>query len=97
MNISNPGFGYNPGDEIVISPSNGAKLSPEFDELGSLTKVNLLSPGQGFTEFPDIYIESDTGYNAKITPVFKVRRVDEEQIQVPQSQIISVVDCVGKF
>ena len=97
VNISNPGFGYNPGDEIVINPSNGAKLSPEFDELGSLTKVNLLSPGQGFTEFPEIYIESDMGYNAKITPVFKVRRVDEEQIQVPQSQIISVVDCVGKF
>jgi archaellum component FlaC len=95
--ISDRGLGYNPGDEIVINPSNGAVLSPEFDGLGSLTKVNVVKPGQGFTEFPEIYIESDTGYNAKITPVFNVRRVDEEQIQVPQDQIISVVDCVGKF
>ena len=95
--ISNPGFSYNPNDRIVISPDNGAVMKPEFDSLGSLTKVNLISSGEGFTEFPDIYIESDTGYNAKITPIFDVRRVDEEQIQVPESQIINVIDCVGKF
>ena len=95
--ISNPGFSYNPNDRIVILPDNGAVMKPEFDSLGSLTKVNLISSGEGFTEFPDIYIESDTGYNAKITPIFDVRRVDEEQIQVPESQIINVIDCVGKF
>ena len=95
--ISNPGFSYNPNDQIIISPDNGAVMEPEFDSLGSLTKVNLISPGQGFKEFPDIYIQSDTGYNAKIIPVFNARRVDEEQIQVPESQIINVIDCVGKF
>lgn len=95
--ISDPGFSYNDTDEIIISPNNGAIMKPEFDSLGSLTKVNLISSGQGFTEFPNIYIQSDTGYNAKITPVFNIRRVDDEQIQVPESQIISVVDCVGKF
>ena len=95
--ISNPGFSYNPNDQIIISPDNGAVMKPEFDSLGSLTKVNLISPGQGFKEFPDIYIQSDTGYNAKIIPVFNARRVDEEQIQVPESQIINVIDCVGKF
>ena len=95
--ISNPGFSYNPNDQIIISPDNGATMKPEFDSLGSLTKVNLISSGQGFKEFPDIYIQSDTGYNAKIIPVFNVRRVDEEQIQVPESQVINVIDCVGKF
>ena len=95
--ISNPGFSYNPNDQIIISPDNGAIMKPEFDSLGSLTKVNLISSGQGFKEFPEIYIESDVGYNAKIIPVFNVRRVDEEQIQVPESQIINVIDCVGKF
>lgn len=95
--ISNPGFSYNPNDQIIISPDNGAIMKPEFDSLGSLTKVNLISSGQGFKEFPDIYIQSDTGYNAKIIPVFNVRRVDEEQIRVPESQVINVIDCVGKF
>lgn len=95
--ISNPGFSYNPNDQIIISPDNGAIMKPEFDSLGSLTKVNLISSGQGFKEFPEIYIESDVGYNAKIIPVFNVRRVDEEQMQVPESQVINVIDCVGKF
>ena len=95
--ISNPGFGYNEGDEIIILPDNGTVMKPEYDSLGSLTKVNLISSGQGFKEFPEIYIQSDTGYNAKIIPIFNVRRVVDEQIQVPESQIINVVDCVGKF
>lgn len=95
--ISNPGFSYNPNDKIIISPDNGAIMKPEFDSLGSLTKVNLISSGQGFKEFPDIYIESDTGYNAKIIPIFNSRRVDEEQIQILESQVINVIDCVGKF
>lgn len=95
--IADGGFGYNPNDQIIISPNNGANMKPEFDSLGTLTKVNLISSGQGFTQFPEIYIESDTGFNAKIIPIFKVRKIDTEQIDVPQNQIISVVDCVGKF
>lgn len=92
--ISDPGFGYNQNDKIIISPNNGAEMRPEYDSLGSLKKVELISLGQGFTEFPDVYIESNTGYNAKITPIFNVRRVDGEE--VPVSQIINVIDCVGK-
>lgn len=95
--ISDPGFSYEIGDSIVISPSNGASLTPVFDELGSLTKVNIVNSGQGFKEFPEIYIDSETGYNAKITPIFNVRRVTDEETQVPVTGIISVVDCVGKF
>jgi len=56
------------------------------------------TPGQGFTGFPDIYIDSDTGYNAKITPVFNVKRVgDAPEVDIPVRQVIKVVDCVGKF
>jgi len=95
--ISDPGLSYENGDRIVVSPSNGLVLEPKFDSLGSLTKVNIINPGQGFKEFPEIYIESDTGYNAKIIPIFNVRRVVDEEIQVPVTGIINVVDCVGKF
>ena len=98
VNISDPGFGYSPGDRIIISPNNGAELTPEFDELGSLTKVNVRFHGQGFSEFPDIYIESDTGYNAKITPIFNVRRIgDAPEVDIPAKLVVKIVDCVGKF
>ncbi len=98
VTISDPGYAYNQGDTIVISPDNGAILTPEFDELGSLTKVNIIKPGQGFNDFPDIYIESDTGYNAKIIPIFNViRSGDDKEVQVSETEVVSVVDCVGKF
>ena len=97
-NISNPGFVYTTGDRIVISPDNGAVMTPEFDDLGSLIKVNIASPGQGFTDFPDIYIDSDSGYNAKITPIFNVKRIGNvAEVDIPVRRVINVVDCVGKF
>jgi len=97
INISDPGFGYNPDDKIVIVPDNGAVMNPEYDSLGSLTKVNIISPGQGFAEIPEIYIESDTGYNAKIVPIFNVKRVADEEVTIVTGTVVNVVDCVGKF
>ena len=53
----------------------------------------------GFTEDPEIYIESDSGYNGKLMPVFKVNRVGEDVApeEISTGAIIKVVDCVGKF
>ena len=95
--ISDPGLSYSPNDRIVISPSNGAIMTPEFDNFGSLAKVNIINSGQGFTEFPNIYIESDTGYNAKIIPIFAIKRVGDKKIIITPEQVVNVVDCVGKF
>ena len=78
---------------------NGAELKIEVDSLGSVTKVDVINGGIGFTEDPNIYIESDTGYNAKLMPVFKVNRVGEEIApeEVSAGAVLSVIDCVGKF
>ena len=42
-------------------------------------------------------IQSDSGYNAKLVPTFKVIRVDEDERVVSPADIIQVIDCVGKF
>ena len=78
---------------------NGAELKIEVDSLGSVTKVDVINGGIGFTEDPNIYIESDTGYNAKLMPVFKVNRVGEDidPQAVAPTGVIKVIDCVGKF
>ena len=67
--------------------------------MGSIIGVDVINGGIGFTEDPDIYIESDTGYNAKLMPVFKVNRVGEEIApeEVSAGAVLSVIDCVGKF
>ena len=52
-----------------------AELKIKTDPLGSVTGVDVVNGGIGFNEDPKIYIQSDSGYNAKMIPVFKVNRV----------------------
>jgi hypothetical protein len=98
IDIDNPGFGYQPGDKIIVTPNRGAVLEPVIDK-GRIIKINVIQPGIGFDDFPIITTNSPTGYNLSARPIFKVRRLDEEESFVPPqgASIISVVDCVGKI
>ena len=82
---------------MVIEPDNGAEIIPTFDSNGSLIDLKIIDGGEGFTEFPVIYIESETGFNAKIRPRLCIDRVTDE-LNLPdiQDKVVSVVDCVGK-
>ena len=106
INITNPGFGYNPDkDKIIIETSDGtskgAELKIKTDPLGSITGVDVVKGGIGFNEDPKIYIQSDSGYNAKMIPVFKVNRIGEDAspevvAAAGTPGVIQVIDCVGK-
>ena len=102
INITNPGFGYDCSkDKVIIEPSNGAELSLRCDPLGSITGVDVINGGVGFNEDPKIYIQSDSGYNAKMIPVFKVNRVGEDVspevvAAAGTPGVVQVIDCVGK-
>ena len=104
VNVIDMGINYDCSkDTVVVEPSNGAKLSiGKCDSLGSILKIDVLDGGMGFKEEPNIYIQSDSGYNVKLVPTFKVNRldVDEDQVDgvtIPSTDIIQVIDCVGKF
>ena len=100
IHIADGGYGYDPSqDKVVIEPANGAQASFKCDPLGAVIGVDIIDGGMGFNEEPLLYIESDTGYNARIMPVFKVNRVgvDIDPETVTPTAFIQVVDCVGKF
>ena len=98
MEIENAGFNYSKNDRIIIEPSNGASAVPTFGAFGTLEKVVITESGEGFKETPNIYIESETGFNAKLIPRFCIDRVSADQVKEPGiiTKVISVVDCVGK-
>jgi hypothetical protein len=100
INILDGGFGYDSSvDKVVMEPSNGAELKIKCDPLGSIIGVDVIKGGIGFTKDPDLYIQSDKGYNARLMPVFKVNRVGEDVTieSIAPSQIVQVIDCVGKI
>ena len=83
---------------MVVDPDNGAELSIcGCDSLGTINKICVNKPGSGFTDDPKIYIQSDSGYNVKLVPTFKVSRVDTDNVVSPSTDVIQVIDCVGKF
>lgn len=101
VEVVRSGINYSPTDRIIIEPNiTGTILEPVWGPFGVLEKVNILSPGIGFTERPQIYVKSDTGYNAQLNPVFCVNRVGDDTVgEIPSDitpdKILKVVDCVG--
>lgn len=97
VDIINPGFGYQPEDQLIVTPSNGAVLRPVIDN-GRIIKVNVIESGIGFDDFPEITTNSNTGFNFSARPIFRVRRIEEEkELVVPKdAKVISVIDCIGK-
>jgi len=93
--IVSSGHKYKPDDEIVIEPSMGAEASLQLDEFGRVIGVKVTKPGEGFTEWPTIYIKSETGYNADLRPKLCIDRISSDKVEEGISTI-SVVDCVGR-
>jgi len=93
--VKDTGFNYTENDRIVIEPSNGAVVKPVISN-GSIVKILIEKSAIGFDSRPTIFVDSDTGFNAELVPVFKIREVTPDD-QIPLgTKVISVVDCVGK-
>ena len=101
INVVDGGFNYDCSkDTVVVEPNNGAKLSiGRCYTLGTINKISVDDGGSGFTDDPNIYIQSESGYNVKLVPTFKVIRVDQDPDApvVSPADTIQVIDCVGKF
>lgn len=98
--VKSSGFDYSPEDKIVMEPNLGAVLEPIFNSVGALLGVNIVKGAEGFTEMPEIFIETETGYNAEMVPIFKVNRVGDNMDNLDPAlgeKVISVINCVGKF
>lgn len=100
--VLNPGINYNCGvDELVVTPSNGARLSYTCDSFGRIRSVSILSQGC-YTELPTITMQSTTGLNAVFAPLFEVvrdpltpERAAELDAEVPPKDVVQVYDLVG--
>lgn len=102
IKVLDKGFGYRPGDKLIITPNNGTETELIINEFGNIESVRIIKSGCGFLDFPEIKTNSPTGYNATFTPIFKATRLDEfnknniDNLDAGNIPFISVVDCVGK-
>ena len=99
--VQSPGINYNENDKIIIEPNAGATAVPKYNSNGGVESVKITSGGEGFTQIPDVYILSETGYNAELKPVFCPDRIARDELKEydPQGkiQLVTIIDCVGKI
>ena len=98
--VDESGMDYGPDDEIVIKPDYGATAVPKFDRFGRLLSIKVTNGGEGFTQRPEVFIKTQTGFGARIIPKFCIDRVgidDLDRDPSLQDKIVSVISCVGKI
>ena len=90
--VAAPGFGYNSTDTI---DAGNADLSP-IVLGGRIVGVKVNNKGSGFTNIPELRINTETGRGADLRAVLNFVPVSEVSETLDPTQIISVVDCVEK-
>ena len=115
--VQNTGFGYNENDTITVENGSITGTDATGDDVQSANpgqaEVNLkvedgfiigaevVNGGFGFTDLPDLTINSDTGVGARLLPVLKFTKVDDakqsaDSPQIDQDAVVTVISCIQK-
>ena len=115
--VQNTGFGYNENDTVTVengsitgTDATGAdieSINPGQAEVnlkvedGFIIGAEVSNGGFGFTDLPDLTINSDTGVGARLLPVLKFTKVDDakqsaDSPQIDQDAVVTVISCIQK-
>ena len=96
--VEDGGFGYQDTDTVTVFDCSGNRdVAAEVQltiQNGVVIGARVISPGSGYSCIPEMQINTDTGYNAVLKPVLRFSR---PRVVPPGTEVISVIDCVGKF
>lgn len=102
IQVLGTGIGYLPTDTISITPDvPGLQVKVQMNDFGQIIAMNVLTPGCGVTETPEITINSKTGVGLEVRPILsftdkKTYIEDNVRPDFNPSKVIQVVDCVFK-
>ena len=105
--VENTGFGYDDNDTVTVSGGSidgdtiqgPGQAEVELNiQNGLIVGVNVVNGGFGFTDLPDLLINSDTGAGARLKPVLKFTKVDDaaQLAQITQNAVVTVISCIEK-
>ena len=77
--------------------TGGAEVTLQIQD-GFIVNATVVSNGSGFTELPEIQINSNSGVGARLLPVLKFIKVPEAEKKATESprnvELVTVIDCV---
>ena len=90
--VEDPGINYNPDDPVEIDGPATAHIC-QMESFGRVKKVCVDDSGVGFTDYPNIVINSPTGASARLIPVMEIVRDPVEPSL--RDKLLQVTDLVG--
>ena len=92
--VQNAGVGYNDDDTVTV---DGAEVELVIQN-GHVIDANVVNGGFGFTDLPNLQINTNNGVGAKLLPVLKFTKVDDAKsdVEITQDAVVTVISCIQK-
>ena len=96
--VTNTGFGYEDGDTVTVDDGvGGAEVELEIQD-GRIIGAKVTNGGFGFTNLPDLTINSETGVGGRLLPVLNFTKVQDvsKLVESARQSAITVISCITK-
>mgnify|MGYP001389910960 CR=1 FL=1 len=108
--VTNTGFGYEDGDTVTVSGggigdgtdagdvgSGSAEVELEIQD-GRIIGAKVTNGGFGFTNLPDLTINSESGVGGRLLPVLNFTKVQDvsKLVESERESVIMVINCITK-
>ena len=92
--VQNAGVGYNDDDTVTV---DGAEVELVIQN-GHVIGANVVNGGFGFTDLPNLQINTNNGVGARLLPVLKFTKVDDARsdVEITQDAVVTVISCIQK-
>ena len=92
--VQNAGVNYDDNDTVIV---DGAEVELVVQN-GHIIDANVVNGGFGFTDLPDLQINSKKGVGARLLPVLKFTKVDDakNKAEITQDAVVTVISCIQK-
>ena len=96
--VTNVGFGYEDGDTVTVDDgTGGAEVELEIQN-GNIIGAKVTNGGFGFTNLPDLTINSETGVGGRLLPVLNFTKVQDASklVESARQSAVTVISCITK-
>ena len=92
--VQNAAGGYNDDDTVTV---DGAEVELVIQN-GHVIGANVVNGGFGFTDLPNLQINTNNGVGARLLPVLKFTKVDDAKsdVEITQDAVVTVISCIQK-
>ena len=96
--VTNVGFGYQDGDTVTVTPDlGGVEVELEIQN-GNIIGAKVTNGGFGFTNLPELTINSDSGVGGRLLPVLNFTKVQDASklVDSTRQSAVTVISCITK-